>query len=258
MYIKINPNWLSSHTEVDLFSIINSKIIKINHVGEIESWSLKILKSKEVFIKQEDWSLFFNSISINSLDLVSLKNKIDLILINFTHNKNEESFKIIQTISSQLNDVLLKKKDILSFDGELQSKIILRTLLVSKMSHFFPFIRKCLKEEELILSSLLCDISQIQDKNTDFSMHHLKSARIVQNFVSKDVYLGILHHHETMGGQGPFKYDSDRSHIYGQIIHICDEFIESLKSKKDFESFVSSKHDPEIFLGLKQTYKNLF
>jgi len=258
MYIKINPNWLSSNIEVDLFSIINSKIIKINHAGEIESWSLKILKTKDVFIKKDDWSLFFNSISIDSLDLLSLKNKIDLILINFTNNKDDESFKLIKQISLQINDVLLKKKDILSFEGDIQSKIVLRTLLVSKMAHFFPFIRKCLNEEELVLASLLCDLSQIQDQNTEFSMHHLKSARIVQNFVSKDVYLGILHHHETVGGQGPFKYDSDRSHIYGQIIHICDEFIESLKSKKDFESFVSSKHDQELFLGLKQTYKNLF
>ena len=257
MYIKINPKWLEkSKTPVELFSILNSKMIKINHIGEIESWSLKLLNNKDIFIKKEDWSIFFEEQSFDFSDLYSLQKKIDLILINFSNSKNQEAFNLIKQISIKTNEIILKKKDLLSFDGTLSSKIILRTLLVSKMAFFFPFIRKCLSEEELVLTSILCDISLFN--YTDESLHHLQSARMSQKFVSNDVYLGILHHHEMNNGNGPFKYDSTRSHIYGQIVHMCDDFIESLKSKQDLAHFISAKHDKEIILGLKQTYKNLF
>ena len=57
---------------------------------------------------------------------------------------------------------------------------------------------------------------------------------------SKDILLGIRHHHEKMDGSGyPDKLTSDQIHIYAKIVGICDIF-DALTTKRSYKNEVST------------------
>lgn len=261
MYIKINPFWLieKSTIEYDLFYKINQKFIKVNHIGAIEDWTKKIINQKhELYIESPAWPIFFSSVcDVNSDNFQELCYKYELFINNLIMNPNSNNLNYLQDLASDIvRNKFLTKKILLDIDTNLIHNILKRTYLISEFKHHWPWIGGLIPHHEPELCSLLCDISLIQNPGFE-SHHHLHSARKIKGLVNEDVYLGILHHRERPDGLGPFGLDEERTHIYGQIIYFCDNFLNNLDQKDHLEKWVFNNSNSLLNKPLISAYEQL-
>lgn len=261
MYLKINPFWLieKSTIEYDLFYKINQKFIKVNHKGLIEDWTKKIIAQKHtLYIESPSWPVFFESVALHeSSNFNELCLKYELFINNLIVNPNLNNLNHLKDLASEISaNKFLTKKILLDIDANLISNILKRTYLISEFKHHWSWLGGLVPKVEPELCSLLCDISLIQNPGFD-SHHHLHSARKIKGLVNEDIYLGILHHRETADGLGPFGLDEQRTHIYGQIIYFCDNFLNNLDQKDHLEKWVFNNSHSLLNKPLVTAYDQL-
>lgn len=261
MYIKINPFWLieKSTIDYDLFYKINQKFIKVNHQGTIEDWTKKIINQKhDLYIESPAWPIFFSSVcDSNSYNFKEICYKYELFINNLIVSPNPNNLNYLKNLASDIaQNKFLTKQILLDIDTNLIHKILKRTYLISEFKHHWPWIGGLIPHHEPELCSLLCDISLIQNPGFE-SHHHLHSARKIKGLVNEDVYLGILHHRERPDGFGPFGLDEERTHIYGQIIYFCDNFLNNLDQKDHLEKWVFNNSHSLLNKPLISAYDQL-
>ena len=231
MYLKINPIWLKekSKTTVPLFLKINQKYILLNHPGEIEAWTLKVLStSSNVFIEAQLFeSVFLSYYTDNINDFNQLCSQYELRVLNYLNQPSVANLEFINKLNNTISkNNFIDKSQLLNISNDLSFNIIKRTCLINHFKKNWGWLGGLEPDSDPELCSLLCDISLFDQCPEE--THHLVSARKLKNFINQDIYLGVIHHRETPIQTGPFQLDIDRTHIYGQIISFCDNFLNSL------------------------------